>query len=165
MVTFADSIKCDNMHIIESIGDVRTMKKSIIIISFAICLIFSMTGCGNSVENQDTGYTQITAEEAKQIMDTEDNYVILDVRTQEEYDEEHIPGAILIPDYEIKERAEAELEDKEQIILVYCRSGNRSKTASAALAEIGYTNIKEFGGIIDWPYETEFILEAVDMDI
>ena len=97
----------------------------------------------------------ITAEEAKQIMDTEEGYVILDVRTQEEYDEGHIPGAILIPNTEIEVRAEEELTDKDQLILVYCRSGRRSKLVAEALVELGYTNIKEFGGIIDWPYEVE----------
>ena len=97
----------------------------------------------------------ITAEEAKQIMDIEEGYVILDVRTQEEYDEGHIPGAILIPNTEIGDRAEDELTDKNQLILVYCRSGRRSKLAAEILVKLGYTNIREFGGIIDWPYEVE----------
>ena len=77
------------------------------------------------------------------------------MRTQEEYDEGHIPGAILIPNTEIETRAEAALPDKDQLILVYCRSGRRSKLAAEALAELGYTNIKEFGGILDWPYAVE----------
>ena len=89
------------------------------------------------------------------MMDAEQDYIILDVRTEEEFAEGHIPGAVLIPDYEIGERAQEMLPDKEQLIFVYCRSGNRSKKASAELAEMGYTNVKEFGGIIDWPYETE----------
>ena len=97
----------------------------------------------------------ITPAQAKQLMDTEENYVILDVRTQEEYDESHIPGAILIPDYEIAQRAQTILKDKDQLILVYCRSGRRSKLAAQELERLGYTNIKEFGGIIDWPYEVE----------
>ena len=97
----------------------------------------------------------ITTEEAKQIMDTEEDYVILDVRTQEEYDEGHIPGAILIPNTEMEAQVEEILTDKAQLILVYCRSGRRSKLAAEALVELGYTNIKEFGGIIDWPYEVE----------
>ena len=96
-----------------------------------------------------------TAEEAKQIMDSEDGYIILDTRTQEEYDEGHIPGAIVISHEEIMEKAEDVLTDKDQLILVYCRSGRRSKIAAEALVELGYTNIKEFGGIIDWPYEVE----------
>ena len=97
----------------------------------------------------------ITAEEAKEIMDSEEGYIILDVRTREEYDEGHIPGAILIPNTAIEAKAEDVLTDKNQLILVYCRSGRRSKIAAEALAELGYTNIKEFGGIIDWPYEVE----------
>ena len=97
----------------------------------------------------------ITAQEAKQIMDSEEGYIILDTRTQEEYDEAHIPGAIVIPHDEITDRVEEELTDKDQLLLVYCRSGRRSKLAAEALVELGYTNIKEFGGIIDWPYEVE----------
>ena len=97
----------------------------------------------------------ITAEEAKQIMDSQEGYIILDVRTQEEYDQGHIPGAIEISREEIVENAEEVRTDKDQLILVYCRSGRRSKIAAEALVELGYTNIKEFGGIIDWPYEVE----------
>ena len=88
-------------------------------------------------------------------MDSEEGYIILDVRTQEEYDEGHILGAIVISHEEIEEKAEDVLTDKDQLILVYCRSGRRSKIAAEALVELGYTNIKEFGGIIDWPYEVE----------
>ena len=98
-------------------------------------------------------YEQITAEDAKKLMDTESDYSIVDARTEEEYAEGHIPGAILIPEYEITDRAQSELQDKDQLILVYCRSGRRSKIASQALADLGYTNVKEFGGIIDWPYD------------
>jgi len=97
----------------------------------------------------------ITAEEAKAIMDSEEGYIILDARTREEYDQGHIPGAIVISHEEIMEKAEDVLTDKEQLILVYCRSGRRSKLAAEALVELGYTNIREFGGIIDWPYEVE----------
>ena len=115
-----------------------------------------LTACGQAKENdQGAVYVNITAEEAKEIMDSEEGYVILDVRTQEEYDTGHIPGAILIPDTEIKTKAEEVLTDKEQLILVYCRSGWRSKLAAEALVELGYTSIKEFGGLIDWPYEVE----------
>ena len=98
-------------------------------------------------------YEQITPAEAKGIMENEQNYIILDVRTEEEFAEGHIAGAILIPDYEITEKAESILMDKEQQILVYCRSGRRSKNAASQLVELGYSNVKEFGGIIDWPYE------------
>ncbi len=102
----------------------------------------------------ENSYERITPAEAKAIMDEGDGYVILDVRTQEEFDEAHIDGAILIPDYEIAAKAESILKDKNQLILVYCRSGRRSKNAAEALVKLGYTNVKEFGGIIDWPYET-----------
>ena len=115
-----------------------------------------LTACGQDKENnQGAVYVNITAEEAKQIMDSEEGYIILDVRTQEEYDEGHIPGAIVISHEEIEEKAEDVLTDKDPLILVYCRSGRRSKIAAEALVELGYTNIMEFGGIIDWPYETE----------
>ena len=97
----------------------------------------------------------ITAQEAKEIMDTQEGYIILDVREQDEFDQGHIPGAILIPYTQIDLKAEDMLPDKEQLILVYCRSGRRSKIAAEALVELGYTNIREFGGILDWPYEIE----------
>ena len=86
-------------------------------------------------------------------MDTEEGFVIIDARTQAEFDEGHIEGAILIPEYEIAERAEREIPEKDTLILVYCRSGRRSKIASDALVQLGYTNVKEFGGIIDWQFE------------
>jgi len=128
------------------------MKKLI----FLLLAVMLLTACGQDKENdQGAVYVNITAEEAKQIMDTEEGYIILDVREQEEYDAGHIPGAILIPYTQIAEKAEEVLTDKDQLILVYCRSGRRSKIAAEALAELGYTNIKEFGGIIDWPYEVE----------
>ena len=97
----------------------------------------------------------ITAEEAKKLMDSEEGCIILDVRTREEYDQGHIPGAVLIPNTEIEAKAADLLPDKGQLILVYCRSGRRSQLAAEALVELGYTNIKEFGGILDWPYEVE----------
>ena len=123
---------------------------------FLLLAVMMLTACGQAKENdQGAVYVNITAEEAKQIMDNEEGYIILDVRTQEEYDQGHIPGAVLIPNTEIEARAEEGLPDKDQLILVYCRSGNRSKKAAEILVELGYTNIKEFGGIIDWPYEVE----------
>ena len=123
---------------------------------FLLLAVMMLTACGQDKENnQGAVYVNITAEEAKQIMDTEEGYIILDVREQDEYDAGHIPGAIVISHEEIAEKAEEVLTDKEQLILVYCRSGRRSKIAAEALVELGYTNIKEFGGIIDWPYETE----------
>ena len=118
--------------------------------------VMLMTGCGQNIDNeQEAVYLNITAEEAKEIMDSEEGYVILDVRTQKEFDQGHIPGAIQISHEEIAEKAEEVLTDKDQLILVYCRSGRRSKIAAEALVELGYTNIREFGGIIDWPYEVE----------
>ena len=123
---------------------------------FLLLAVMMLTACGQDKENdQGAVYVNITAEEAKRIMDSEEGYIILDVRTQEEYDQGHIPGAIVISHEEIAEKAEKMLTDKDQLILVYCRSGRRSKIAAEALAELGYTNIKEFGGIIDWPYEVE----------
>ena len=129
-----------------------TLRKILLV---AVALVFT-GACGQAKENlQKVDYVNITAEQAKEIMDTHQGYVILDTRAQEEYDESHIPGAILIPHDEILQKAEAVLTDKDQLILVYCRSGRRSKLAAADLVKLGYTNIKEFGGIIDWPYEVE----------
>ena len=88
------------------------------------------------------------------MMETEENYVLLDVRTVEEYEEGHIPGAICVPNETIGEDEIEELPDKEQVIMIYCRSGNRSKQAAKKLLEQGYTNLYEFGGIIDWTGET-----------
>ena len=123
---------------------------------FFLLAVMILTACGQAKENdQEAAYMNITAEEAKAIMDIEEGYIILDARTQEEYDQGHIPGAIVISHEEIAGKAENVLTDKEQLILVYCRSGRRSKIAAEALVELGYTNIKEFGGIIDWPYEVE----------
>ena len=123
---------------------------------FLLLAVMILTACGQNKENgQGAVYVNITAEEAKQIMDSEEGYIFLDVRTQEEYDQGHIPGATQISHEEIADKAEEVLTDKEQLILVYCRSGRRSKLAAEALVDLGYTNIKEFGGIIDWPYETE----------
>ena len=98
-------------------------------------------------------YEQITAEEAKKIMDSGVEHIILDTRERDEFDEGHIPGAILIPYTEIENKAEEMIPDKDKLILVYCRSGRRSKIAAESLAKLVYTNVKEFGGIIDWPYE------------
>ena len=116
-----------------------------------LALPFGCVGCS---DGGSASYDQISGAEAKALMDSESGYIIIDARTQYEYDEGHIPGAILIPEYEIADRAEKELPDKDQLILVYCRSGRRSKIAAEELVKLGYTNVKEFGGIIDWEYET-----------
>ena len=133
--------------------EVNAMKKLI----FVLLALLLLAGCGQKKEEkpQEAVYMNITAQEAKALMDTQTGYIILDTRTQEEYDEGHIPGAILIPYDEVAQKAEGVLTDKNQLILVYCRSGRRSKIAAQALVELGYTNIREFGGIIDWPYEVE----------
>ena len=146
------------------------MKKILCIISFVLCIV--LTACGNdssvgiiggadgptsiiiAEKGEKAMYEQITQEEAKKIMDSGEEHIILDAREKDEFDEGHIPGAILIPYTEIENKAEEMLPDKNAQILVYCRSGRRSKIASESLAKLGYTNVKEFGGIIDWPYGT-----------
>ncbi len=100
-------------------------------------------------------YTKITAEQAQTLMADGDPFILLDVRTPEEFAEAHIKTALLLPDYELAARAPAELPDKHARILVYCRSGRRSANAANALLAMGYTNVFDFGGIIDWPFETE----------
>ena len=131
------------------------MKRFSVILILIITCTAILYGCTSGGENKmENSYEQITPAEAKEIMDNENSYVILDVRTQEEFDEAHIDGAILIPDYEIADKAESVLKDKDQLLLVYSRSGRRSKNAASELVSLGYTNVKEFGGIIDWPYET-----------
>ena len=113
-----------------------------------------LVGCAVPAE-QEISYRQITMDEAVAVMEEEEGYIILDVRTAAEFDEKHIPGAINIPNETIGTDAIPELPDKDQLILVYCRSGNRSKQASEKLVKLGYTNVVEFGGIIYWPGETE----------
>ena len=140
-----------SMHRCEVPVQMKKVKGLIIMLLISLSL-FGMTACDGENGKVST-YEQITAEQAKTIMDTEKDYIIIDARTEEEFAEGHIKNAILIPEYEIAERAEKELPDKEQLILVYCRSGRRSKIASEELVKLGYTNVKEFGGIIDWPYD------------
>ena len=118
-----------------------------------LLLLFLFTGCGVSTETSSS-YQQISMEEAVSMMEKEDSYILLDVRTVEEFEERHIPGAINIPNETISSEEILELPDKNQLILVYCRSGNRSKQASQKLAQQGYTNIVEFGSINDWTGET-----------
>ena len=132
------------------------------VIALTAVLIF--TGCGSSADDKTAGdkktYRQVSPEEAAAMMEEESDYIILDVRTQEEYETAHIPGAICIPNETIGTEDIPELPDKEQLILVYCRSGNRSKQASEKLAKQGYTNIVEFGGINSWMGETVSRSEA-----
>ena len=147
------------------------MKKALCIISVLLCILLTACGDDSSIgiiggadgptsiivaeKGEKSMYEQITAEEAKKIMDSGEEHIILDTREQDEFDEGHIPGAILIPYTEIEERSEEMLPDKDAQILVYCRSGRRSKIASESLSKLGYTNVKEFGGIIDWTWALE----------
>ena len=147
------------------------MKKALCIISVLLCILLTACGDDSSIgiiggadgptsiivaeKGEKAMYEQITPEEAKKIMDSGEEHIILDTREKDEFDEGHIPGAILIPYTEIENKAEEMLPDKDKLILVYCRSGRRSKIAAESLAKLGYTNVKEFGGIIDWPYEVE----------
>ena len=129
------------------------IKKIVPVLASTLLLL---AGCGSknsSTENSD--YRQIDMEEAEKIMKEEKDYIILDVRTPEEYEEVHIPHAINIPNETISTKEISELPYKEQLILVYCRSGNRSKQAAGKLSKLGYSNIVEFGGIIDWKGEIE----------
>lgn len=130
------------------------MKRPMWILLLIMVLIGSGCRKENIQEEETVTYRQIDAAQAKEIMDSENGYIILDVRTQKEYDEGHVPGAICIPDEDIGDTEPEILSDKEQLILVYCRSGNRSKKAAQKLAGLGYENVVEFGGIINWEYET-----------
>ena len=115
--------------------------------------VLLLAGCALPA-GQEVSYRQINMDEAITMMEEESGYIILDVRTPEEFAEKHIPGALNIPNETIGTEPIPELPDKDQLILVYCRSGNRSKQASEKLVTLGYTNIVEFGGINDWPGET-----------
>lgn len=126
------------------------MKKLKIIAMLSAIFTCIFAGCSTGTPKT---FEQITPEAAKAIMDSGTDCVILDVRTEEEFAQGHIKNAILIPDYEIEAKAKSVLKDKKQLILVYCRSGRRSKLAAQTLVDMGYTNVKEFGGIIDWQYE------------
>jgi rhodanese-related sulfurtransferase len=142
------------------------MRKEIALTLLAsLCLLLSACGNGTTSSESDqsgvqittasenVSYQQITQEKAKEMMQADDGHIIVDVRRQDEYDSGHIPDAILIPNESIDKEQPKELPDLDQIILIYCRSGRRSKEASQKLADMGYTNIYEFGGIIDWTGE------------
>lgn len=148
----------------------KLLKIMLLVAVFAACF----SGCGKKepVINNDVrgvvtmdftkntdGYYRISAEAAHEMMVSESGYIILDVREQWEYNEAHIPDAVLLPVTQIIEKAAETLPDKDQKIFVYCRSGNRSLNASADLAALGYTNVWEFGGIIDWPYDVVTVNE------
>lgn len=114
---------------------------------------FALTACGAA--SSGNSYQQISMDEALSQMAEEENFILLDVRTPEEFADAHIPGAINIPNESIAEEEPLELPDKDQRIYVYCRSGNRSKQVSEKLVNLGYTNIVEIGGIIDYHGEIE----------
>ena len=123
------------------------------ILTLILAMLLLLTGCGGKTVEKT--YQQITQEKAKEMMDAQD-VIVLDVREQDEFDAGHIPGAVLLPVGTItKATAASVIPETDSVVLVYCRSGNRSKTASKALADLGYTNIYEFGGINTWPYEVE----------
>lgn len=124
------------------------MKK--LVLAMLLLFALALTGCAAP---QAATYRQISMQEAVEIMAQEEDYIILDVRTEAEFDAGHIPGAILIPNETIGDAQLPQLPDKDQLILVYCRSGNRSKQASEKLVQLGYTNVVEFGGINSWPGE------------
>ena len=134
--------------------------KNIVILIVTILLGFLLQGCSapeqmseETVMGQTYEYTQISQDKAAEMMAEDDGHVIVDVRREDEYAEGHIPGAILIPNESIVDTPPEELPDFDQIILVYCRSGRRSKEAAQKLADMGYTNVYEFGGIITWTGE------------
>jgi phage shock protein E len=128
--------------------------RRILALLLPVLLLAGCTAAPAAEEEKKSSYRQITQEEAAAIMEDGEDYLLLDVRTQEEFAEKHIPGAICIPNETIGSEAPAELPEKDQRILVYCRSGNRSKQASQKLADLGYTNVLEFGGIKDWTGDT-----------
>ena len=134
------------------------MKKIILLIIIAIIIImgvvFRMNKKEKNIENEVV-IKHVSMNDIVQIMEENENYIILDVRTQSEYNQGHIPNAICIPNETIDENVVNKLSDKNQMILVYCRSGNRSKQAAEKLKKLGYTNLIEFGGIIDWKGEIE----------
>lgn len=123
-------------------------------------LLVFLAGCGGSPAEQpagepnEDGFTVITAEEAKTMLDSSNKVILVDVRTEDEYAEERIDGAVLIPHNEISSRAEAELPKKDATIIVYCASGVRALEAAKILADLGYTNVYTMGGILSWPYDT-----------
>ena len=148
------------------------MKK--VLLTIPLMLLLALTSCYNenktigiiggadgptailvAKDGEKMGYKIITPEKAKEIIDGGEKYILLDVREQDEYDSGHIPGALLIPYGEIAEKAPDLIPDKSEQILVYCRSGRRSKIAAESLAQLGYTNVLEFGGINDWKYDIE----------
>ena len=131
----------------------RMIKRRLLSVAAALVFLLAVSGC--SAEEKGSVYMNISPEKAKEMMENSEEFVLLDVRSEEEFSEGHIPGAIVIPHEEILKRGEAELPEKDVPVFVYCRSGRRSKIAAEALVSLGYSEVYEFGGIIDWPYEIE----------
>lgn len=132
---------------------IKMIKRRIVSIFAALVFLIVISGC--SAEEKGSVYMNIAPEKANEMMNELEEFVLLDVRSEEEFSEGHIPGAIVIPHEEISERAEEEIPEKDVPVFVYCRSGRRSKIAAEELVSLGYSEIYEFGGIGDWPYEIE----------
>ena len=130
----------------------KMIKRRIVSIIAALVFLIAISGCSSQ---EGSVYMNIGPEKAKEMMENLDEFVLLDARSEEEFSEGHIPGAIVIPHEEISERAESEIPEKDVPVFVYCRSGRRSKIAAEELVSLGYSEVYEFGGIIDWPYEIE----------
>lgn len=130
------------------------MKNKILATILLGIAIITFGGCTSKEDTSTSSYEKITAKEAKEMMDENSDIIILDVRSEEEFNTGHIEGALLIPDTQITEKAEDTLSEKSATILVYCRSGRRSALAAKDLSELGYSNVYDFGGIIDWEYDT-----------
>ena len=133
-------------------------KKFIKIYSLIMLITIFLTGCATTkskIENSSNSVMKISGEEAKSIIDSREQVIIIDVREESEYREGHIKDSVLVPLGTIEDKIEKVVEDKNQPILVYCRSGRRSAEAANLLNKLGYTNVYDFGGIIDWPYDIE----------
>ncbi len=129
------------------------MKKYMIIIGILLVVTILALGCSSDGEESEAGVNTINAEEAMELMASGDGFILVDVRTQAEYDEGHIEGAVLLPLDQLETLSEEQLTDKEATLFVYCRSGSRSAQASQLLVDLGYQNVYDFGGIVDWPGE------------
>lgn len=133
-----------------------SIKKTMVLVLGSI-LLLGLFGCGSGQSASGIGkegYQKISAQEAKKMMDTQ-KVTIVDVRSPEEFKDGHVPKAILVPNEKIGSQPPKELPDKEATLLVYCRSGRRSKEAAYKLVDLGYKKVYDFGGIVDWPYATE----------
>lgn len=138
------------MYVLQTKNEIM---KNLLIAVLCICMFCSGCVVDNSNAKEEPLYSSITMEDAAVLLESENDYLLLDVRTEQEYFSGHIPGAVCIPNEDIDENVAEALPDQEQVIFVYCRSGNRSKQAAEKLANLGYTNIVEIGGVKDWPGE------------